>query len=234
MEDALGEVFFLLPFALIIGLAAVAIGSYRRRFQRWLDLGPALGLAPQGEPGAWAWYKDWPDLRGSQGGFDVRVRTYTTGSGKQQTRWTAVEVPAGSRVVADLRVTREGWGTAIAKALGGQDVETGDPAFDPAFRVRAHDPDRARRLLTAEVRLRVQDVPRFAELRLDPPLDALLQDPQMKPLLDLLHVAAGPDAGEATVRYVRQELVTDPEQLRPAIAAALALADAVRREAPPP
>lgn len=43
----------------------------------------------------------------------------------------------------ELELRREGFGARLAKAVGGQDVTIGDPAFDAAVRVKASPPEQA-------------------------------------------------------------------------------------------
>lgn len=51
-----------------------------------------------------------------------------------------------------FRVSPEGVGDRLMVSLGGQDLQTGDPAFDPAFRVQSKSPEATLALLGAEVR----------------------------------------------------------------------------------
>jgi hypothetical protein len=43
----------------------------------------------------------------------------------------------------ELDLRREGFGAKLAKAVGGQDVAVGDPAFDAAVRIKASPPEQA-------------------------------------------------------------------------------------------
>ncbi len=52
-----------------------------------------------------------------------------------------------------FRMVRQAWKSRLAQRLGLHDVEVGDPAFDAAFWIRAHDADAMRRVLSdAELR----------------------------------------------------------------------------------
>jgi hypothetical protein len=55
-----------------------------------------------------------------------------------------IDVPASIPFVS---VTREGFFSKIARAVGAEDVEVGDPSFDRVFKVKASDPGVARELL---------------------------------------------------------------------------------------
>jgi hypothetical protein len=71
------------------------------------------------------------------------------GSSGVQTRCCAsVDFSGG----LSLKVASHGFWSKLASSLGGQDVETGDEAFDRAFAVKTNDPDRARVWLTPEIR----------------------------------------------------------------------------------
>jgi hypothetical protein len=76
------------------------------------------------------------------------VHTYTTGSGNDSTTHTftvtVVDLPGA---VPDLMVTKEGFGTKLAKVFGGQDIEVGYPPFDMAYRVRSPHEQFARDVL---------------------------------------------------------------------------------------
>lgn len=142
--------------AFVVLIFAGTIGFERLRRRRWLALASALHLEPAGKSG----FGDLPPLRGSLAGRPVTLRTFTRGSGKNQTRWTALDVDA-PRVdpYFRLRLTPEGLGTRVAKAFGGQDVQLGDEAFDEAFRIESNDADRALRVfdtLTREMLLRAR------------------------------------------------------------------------------
>lgn len=47
-----------------------------------------------------------------------------------------------------FRMVRQGWKSRLAERFGLHDVEVGDPGFDRAFWIRAHDAEPVRRLLS--------------------------------------------------------------------------------------
>ncbi|MBL8693506.1 MAG: HEAT repeat domain-containing protein [Planctomycetes bacterium] len=74
-------------------------------------------------------------MAGEEHGIRLKLDTYTVSTGKSSQTFTRVTATA-SRVPADLLVAQEGLGARIAKAFGGLDVDSGDTAFDKAFRVQ--------------------------------------------------------------------------------------------------
>ncbi len=82
--------------------------------------------------------------------------------GVQIERFTESRSRKGVRVVIDglsdsVGLQSEGFGTAIAKALGSRDIETGDAPFDESFFLSG-DPVVLRALLDAETRRLAQDL----------------------------------------------------------------------------
>ena len=59
-----------------------------------------------------------------------------------------------------FRMVRQAWKSRLAQYLGLHDVEVGDPTFDAAFWIRAHDAEAVRRLLSGpELRSSLADSP---------------------------------------------------------------------------
>lgn len=79
------------------------------------------------------------------------VRPHGVNHNDQYVRRASVSVQSPIET-GNLLVTREGVGSKILKAFGGQDIELGDPAFDPVFRVRSVQPEDVPRVLTPAAR----------------------------------------------------------------------------------
>jgi hypothetical protein len=167
-----------LAFAvLIVGAGAYAIWYLRRKKQRAIQIPKAmapLGLHPI-DPVAGRAVAALPFglfTRGSNGtventvGANVGDRTITmfdyqysrhgynarTGSSTEHTFEFSCGVVSVPGSLPSLSIDREGVLSRVARAIGIEDVETGDEAFDRAFKVRAEDPAAARDLLTPDLR----------------------------------------------------------------------------------
>jgi len=80
----------------------------------------------------------WPTparIEGSIDDLSVTIQTFSTGGGKNRRTFTRAVV-RGATIPASLKLSAEGFGTSIAKALGGQDITTGDARFDSRIRVQ--------------------------------------------------------------------------------------------------
>jgi len=96
-----------------------------------------------------------PTVEGTHRGRTVRFFTYTTGSGKSRTNWCAVAAAAAGAGTFTLDLFPQNFLTRIGVALGMQDLQVGDPAFDPLFIVKSNDPAYAVAALLPEIRARL-------------------------------------------------------------------------------
>lgn len=235
MEAEAGVVVAALVLLGVLPLLGIVLW-HRRSVERWREAGAALGLAPHGEAARLGPLRDYDVLRGSVGGRAVQLVTYTTGSGKSEQRWTALEAAAER---ADpgfaLRVTREGLGARLAKLVGGQDVEVGNPDFDARFRVQASDAERARRALGFGGQQAVAAMPAFHELRVggEPNLAELSRAVAvLSPRLGRRLEAAQLVPGGSTARLVWQGVVKDTDRLAAALPLLAKVAEAAEEAAP--
>ncbi|MCL2423082.1 MAG: hypothetical protein FWD11_04180 [Micrococcales bacterium] len=78
------------------------------------------------------------DIMTGQHGSSTFVAFTTPTSDKKNPVYgvVAVRLPV---VLPEVVLTREGLGTMVAKAFGGQDLLIGHPAFDARYRIQAHD-----------------------------------------------------------------------------------------------
>ncbi len=87
-------------------------------------------------------------IRGDDSGHSLSIYTITRGSGRSRSTYTVVEMGVSPRETQNFHISREGILSKIGKALGGQDIQTDDPEFDPKVRVKGGDADALRRLLS--------------------------------------------------------------------------------------
>ena len=87
-------------------------------------------------------------ISGQRGGERVEAFTESRSSGKSSTTYTVARAWLKKAPQFDLRIAHEGLFTKLGKSLFGlEDVETGDPTFDDAARVKSKDPMSAKLLL---------------------------------------------------------------------------------------
>lgn len=94
-------------------------------------------------------------LEGTLAGFRVRIRKYTTGSGRNQTTYTESVVSFQKPLPFRFTLSLESFFTRIGKSLGVSDIPTGDAAFDERFHLRGSDPEKVRLALFPELRERL-------------------------------------------------------------------------------
>lgn len=159
MSESTFFVLALLVFLLLFGLALWGAGIAQEKTFAWATaLARRHGLqviggelyAP-GVPLLGQLRKSFT-IEGTVAGTPLRVYTYSTGSGKSRTSWVAIEATVLNPQGLSFRLTREGLGSAIAKAFGAQDVETGDRVFDERYRIKASDPAFLKAALLPELR----------------------------------------------------------------------------------
>src|SRR3954466_1606815 len=81
------------------------------------------------------------------GQWVVTLDTFVVSTGKSTVTFTRMRAPFVNRDGFRFTVTRAGILSPIARALGFQDVQVGDPAFDEAFVVKSSDEPRVRTFL---------------------------------------------------------------------------------------
>ena len=94
-----------------------------------------------------------PRVGGKYKGLDYSLFTFTRGSGKNKSTYTAIEMKLPHYDnVCHLHVYPEGFLSKIGKALGTQDIQIGDSEFDAAFMIKSRTPDRIMQVLTPELK----------------------------------------------------------------------------------
>lgn len=83
-------------------------------------------------------------------GHKVSLDNFTVSTGKTHVTYTRARVATTS--THRLHVSREHFLSGMAKALGAQDVQVGDAAYDERFQIKSDDEAWARRVLAAPIR----------------------------------------------------------------------------------
>lgn len=133
--------------AFIAGLIALSVYLHKRNIARWQAMADELGLTMTDG----TFFKR-PEISGNYRGHPVRVYTYTQGSGKNRHTYTCTAVMFNQPLRLGLRVYKEGFFSKIGKAVGTQDIQTGDAAFDDRVMIKGDDEDGVLQVLTPEVR----------------------------------------------------------------------------------
>lgn len=143
--------------AIFIVFVLLGVRQSRRARENLAALALRLGLPPPEEPaGFWGRLRA-PSFRGSVRGRQLRVYTYSTGSGKNRTQWCALALSINNPGGLKLGIARENLLTRAGRAFGLNDVATGDEAFDRAFYVKSNDATYVRAALLPEVRARIAE-----------------------------------------------------------------------------
>lgn len=145
----------LLFFGGIAGVMVLAIMAavrqQRRAAENLSQLAVKLGLPPPLAPARKTFGLSQPEARGQFRGRPLRVYSYTTGSGKQRSHWCAVCATSPNPKRLTLRISGENMLTRAGRALGIDDVATGEPSFDRQFYVKSNDPAFLRAALLPEL-----------------------------------------------------------------------------------
>lgn len=142
---ALGMLLFQAIFmvAIVGGVLMIAQHQLKQQQSRWVGVAARhdLQLTPGG-------FMSSPSMRGSVDGVPVGVTVVSRKHGKSSTPYTVVKAATPVSMPHGLRVTREGYGDALVKLFGGQDIQLGDSHLDPDLRVRGVDEDAVRQVLS--------------------------------------------------------------------------------------
>ena len=85
-------------------------------------------------------------VQAQYGDWTVTLDTYTESSGKNSTTYTRIRAPYVNRDGLRFEVYRAGLFSGMGRALGMQDIEIGEPAFDEAFVLKGNNEAQVRRL----------------------------------------------------------------------------------------
>ena len=163
-----GVIVAVVVVALVVAAVVAASVKARRAAQEWRELAEELGL--RWEAGEGSLFPSPGRVTGTYRGYEVELdygeglvaqrlrgqamsRGQVRGSDGEQlkracvTTWIEPELPAGLMLMRDM-----GDLPSMMLGLGSQDIQMGDKAFDDLFRVRGHDEDEVRRLLSPAAR----------------------------------------------------------------------------------
>lgn len=148
------------PVLTVLTLSAAMFGFFifaaRRQMRRGNDnlarIADSLRLELRRKPPVFGVFEQAAIVDGSHRGRFVRFFTYSTGSGKNRTHWSAVAAGVSGPGGFTLSLSPENLLTRFGEKLGMQDIKTGDEAFDRTFVVKSSDPAYAAAALLPEIR----------------------------------------------------------------------------------
>lgn len=148
----------LLPLVVIAALCAFLYVVVKRQTKKANEAWAAVAARHGGmfNPKAGPWHNRTRLIKAVVDGISLRVDHYVVSTGKSATTYTRFRAPAAGSGKLELRVYAKHALSGISRALGFQDVPTGDAAFDDDFVVKANDEDLARAWLTEDVRAAIR------------------------------------------------------------------------------
>jgi len=125
----------LLPFLLVIGLLVIfgVIAYLRRqaRQQAWGELAARTGLTFE-SGGLFSPMR----VTGTYRGHPLTLDTFTRSTGKNSTTYTRIQMGANNPSALSLAIYDENVLSKVGKALGMQDIQTGDDELDRRFTIK--------------------------------------------------------------------------------------------------
>ena len=107
----------------------------------WRQLAAEIG-AEMVDGGFWRGNK----VQAAAGPWTITLDTYAVSTGKSTIVYTRMRAPYVNHDGLRFTIYRRGLFSDLAKLLGAQDIEVGEPAFDEAFMIKGTDEERVRQL----------------------------------------------------------------------------------------
>lgn len=89
---------------------------------------------------------------------NLEISFYVTQGGKNSPPYSHVTTKLNLNTKFTMKIYREGYFSGLGKALGMQDIQVHNPAFDDAFMIKGSDPDIIRSLLSKDVQQVLIDI----------------------------------------------------------------------------
>ena len=153
--------FLAFPVGIIVLALVISAMAKQAHANAWGAFARQVGLTLN--------YSGWrssPTVTGSYRGYQVYLYTYTSGSGKNKTTYTSFIAYTGIGNRSHLQISKEGFLSKIGKALGFQDIQVGDQAFDEAFIVKSSTPELIPYILTPQIRQTMVQGSHYLNLRI--------------------------------------------------------------------
>ena len=148
----------LIPVAIVLLVIALVIWAaviqQRRTDANLQKLAAQLGL--EFRPA-----RNWlgrSSIAGTFRGKNVRIFNYVTGSGKSQTKWSAVTAALAMPSPLTFKLKKQGFSTKIAELFGAHEITVGDAEFDKVWFIQTNQPEFMRAALIPELRAKLMAV----------------------------------------------------------------------------
>lgn len=146
-------VIVVLGLVVMAGVVALSIRAHRRGLANLAALAERLGLQVVRGKRVLGWEQH--RLEGRLQRRQVRVWTYTTGTGKSRKQWIAagIATPAAGDVVFELRA--QGMLTKLSELFGAKEIRIGEPRFDAEWFIVTNRPVEFAAALLPEIQLKL-------------------------------------------------------------------------------
>ncbi len=141
----------LIMVAVVIGIVLFFTYLQRRsQVRAWTELASQLGLECSPGRSPWSWATAQGDYQGRA--LTMDTYTHTTGVGKSRHSETFTRIVMASHSPAGLRLelSKEGVFARVGKALGAQDIQTGDAELDRRLVIKGEPEETIRRVIASE------------------------------------------------------------------------------------
>ncbi len=132
-------------------LVRAGIKSVRRMRENFARLATNLQLQLDPPEPPSGWFSALPSVIGQRRGKQVRIHTYSTGSGKSRRTWTAAAVTPAMTGGLTFSFTRQGFGSKLGQLFGAKEITVGNREFDDAWFIATNEPDFLRAALLPEL-----------------------------------------------------------------------------------
>ncbi|MBZ0136151.1 MAG: hypothetical protein K8I27_07250 [Planctomycetes bacterium] len=130
--DSIGMCFVFAVIAGVIALVIWSVNHQKKIREAWLQFARNHNLQVQGATNR-------PTIQGWFGPTWIGLNTVVRGSGKNRSTYTQHHATVNAPMPQGLVLYKEGFFSKVGKALGGQDVQTGDRQLDDAFIIKGQD-----------------------------------------------------------------------------------------------
>ena len=127
-------------------------GGKKRRLAIWSQVASELGGVHNLQT---KWWRGDEHILATVRGAQVKLDVYVVSSGKSSQTYTRVAADYVHGPGPKMKLSKHGFWQSIGKALGMQDIPTGDAAFDEGFVLKSDNVAVARRLWSDEARARM-------------------------------------------------------------------------------
>lgn len=146
----------LIIFILIVGLVVWAVAlETRKSAGNMRGLSEALGLAVAPTATVLGIFHREARASGRVRGKFVEVFSFSTGSGKSRTQWSAITATPKATGGLIFSIRPQNFGTRIMEVFGSKEIQLGDPEFDRRWFVQTNQPDFFRAALLPEMRAKI-------------------------------------------------------------------------------